>query len=612
MAGFDRWDSGPGPRPPAPAIDPNDFPPEVFRFLDDGQAVSAAPARGSPKGGGALAADDKRKQTMFKLRYSHFSDKDNTLNSHLVADGPSRIDIARFPEEVQPLLREAVAGKHRASYVDMNDLVTIFSLYKEIVDHPDSIPISVLPRELHGKVEAFDVDGNGLISPDELAAAAELYQASQRKQRRYLVALVASFAFILVCLGTVGGLVYAVVEGTKETHTGSAGVTTSAANASSVAMYGTVDVRRVFAEKDAKRNQQFAEDLKNGRIPILASGTDYGKTPEAVQLYGLDAAGGGGPTGAYSFKLAAGAREDQVVALCKVVEQYGAACMNTGSASETAQVLVRGSRAQVESTRSRIQRDAGCLDPRFYPNPHMGCPNEYTVITIEELVNLEVPVHHVSEEVHLHDADAHRRRLAAIEHLILRTPQGRLHRQRKAPNATHGAGARRDLRYLAANGEPAMPAGEMPQESCYSASDAGASYRGGANAVRAPDAAGAMAAFPCEPWDELRMKHAGTMFFSRSDGGDVDDGVLAGNACRAPPGSPFDRPWCFYKADDGSVKLHTCALPSCESEASAASGDDRLFGLDDWSWGLERVQKVVHLRAEVDRGNVVLVAQTGA
>ena len=72
----------------------------------------------------------------------------------------------------------------------------------------------------------FDVDGDGSVAPLELARAAELYKDSKDQVKRLTKLAIVLLLLMGLLLGCITGLVFVVVEGSKETATGSSGVQT--------------------------------------------------------------------------------------------------------------------------------------------------------------------------------------------------------------------------------------------------------------------------------------------------------------------------------------------------------------------------------------------------
>ena len=61
------------------------------------------------------------------------------------------------------------------------------------------IPISQFPESVQGALAAFDNDGSGFISPDELAYAAKLFVEAKESNKKMKKALVAVSLTMVIC-----------------------------------------------------------------------------------------------------------------------------------------------------------------------------------------------------------------------------------------------------------------------------------------------------------------------------------------------------------------------------------------------------------------------------
>ena len=82
--------------------------------------------------------------------------------------------------------------------------------YRELVEQ--------MSPALQESLKAFDLDGDGKVDSYELARAAEAYRQAQTRARRLNRMLLAGSALLLVVLAAFSGLVFTVVELTKESH----------------------------------------------------------------------------------------------------------------------------------------------------------------------------------------------------------------------------------------------------------------------------------------------------------------------------------------------------------------------------------------------------------
>ena len=97
-----------------------------------------------------------------------------------------------------------------------------------------AIPLEGLPEEVRERLLAFDVDGDGHISRDELIRAAEVYRDSVRSVRRMTKIIIALTAVLAAVVGCIGGLTYGIIEATKETKVEGSMLTTPYGDAVSV------------------------------------------------------------------------------------------------------------------------------------------------------------------------------------------------------------------------------------------------------------------------------------------------------------------------------------------------------------------------------------------
>lgn len=79
-----------------------------------------------------------------------------------------------------------------------------------------TIALDGLPDDVRSGLLAFDIDGDGEISREELIRAAEVYRDSVRSVSRMTKIIVALTALLALVVGCNGGLTYAIIEATKE------------------------------------------------------------------------------------------------------------------------------------------------------------------------------------------------------------------------------------------------------------------------------------------------------------------------------------------------------------------------------------------------------------
>ena len=92
------------------------------------------------------------------------------------------------------------------------------ALFGAKVEGASPVEIREMSPALQESLKAFDLDGDGKVDSYELARAAEAYRQAQTRARRLNRMLLAGSALLLVVLAAFSGLVFTVVELTKESH----------------------------------------------------------------------------------------------------------------------------------------------------------------------------------------------------------------------------------------------------------------------------------------------------------------------------------------------------------------------------------------------------------
>jgi len=120
--------------------------------------------------------------------------------------------------------RFAVLNKHfdEVAHAEMVEAAEVFKNMKKM----DGISISSLPKAIQLPLKAFDADGDNTISPEELMHGAELYKAAKDKSK--VMVRIASFLGLLLVLmiGAIAGVTFAMIEVTKEARTADDGAMT--------------------------------------------------------------------------------------------------------------------------------------------------------------------------------------------------------------------------------------------------------------------------------------------------------------------------------------------------------------------------------------------------
>ena len=110
-----------------------------------------------------------------------------------------------------------------------------FSFAKE-----DRLPYNKLPDNVKEVMKAFDTDASGAVDLQELAAAAVAYKKSQEQAKTQQKIIFVILAILVLTIGAITGLTFAVVELSKETKASSDG-TLKAAGSSNVVKVASVD-----------------------------------------------------------------------------------------------------------------------------------------------------------------------------------------------------------------------------------------------------------------------------------------------------------------------------------------------------------------------------------
>jgi len=145
------------------------------------------------------------------------------LASVTITDEAKMIDTSSLPSAVVEALKNFDVG---CDGLSVQDIQLAADKWKASQGMHDGFPLKAFPDDLQGSLKAFDHDGDGMINKAELAAAARMYRESKNNVRALGKVIVALSAVLLLTLFAIMGLVYLVVEMSKETSTGSDGTMT--------------------------------------------------------------------------------------------------------------------------------------------------------------------------------------------------------------------------------------------------------------------------------------------------------------------------------------------------------------------------------------------------
>jgi len=134
-----------------------------------------------------------------------------------------KLDISLLPPEVVEALKKFDEDGNGLSIEDLELAAEKLNASKGM---RDGFSLKAFPDDLQGTMKAFDQDGDGTVNKAELAAAARMYKESKEKVRMLGKIIAALSIVLLLTLLAIMGLVYVVVEMSKETSTGGDGVMT--------------------------------------------------------------------------------------------------------------------------------------------------------------------------------------------------------------------------------------------------------------------------------------------------------------------------------------------------------------------------------------------------
>lgn len=117
---------------------------------------------------------------------------------------------------------------------------TEMELTPSLVRSKSKLEYGRLPDDVREVMKAFDTDGSGSVDISELASAAKAYKKSQDTQAQQQKIIVIILGILLLTLGAITGLTFAMIEVAKETKTSSDG-TMYAAGSSNVVRTASYD-----------------------------------------------------------------------------------------------------------------------------------------------------------------------------------------------------------------------------------------------------------------------------------------------------------------------------------------------------------------------------------
>eukprot|EP00793_Prasinoderma_coloniale_P003961 PRCOL_00006802-RA len=199
------------------------------------------------------------------------------------------LTVDMFPERLQDTVRALDdEGDGVLELDEITEMVEMYAALKE-QNKTGEINISTLPKEIQPSLKVFDVDGDGTVAPMELARGAELYIESKKTVKKLTRLSVALLLLMGVMLAAITGLVFAVVELSKETSTGSGGVQTVKGGDAPVATAKVEERGKLFDLAKAKDSTLLAVTklgpLFSGEDSHAFSVTGYSRMGGEVRFY---------------------------------------------------------------------------------------------------------------------------------------------------------------------------------------------------------------------------------------------------------------------------------------------------------------------------------------
>jgi len=173
--------------------------------------------------------------------------------------------------------------------ISIDELRDSVKTLRDIRTNAASINYTQLPKEVQDVLSVFDGDKSGTVDTAELALGAQLYSASKARNRKLTKVVIGLSLLILVIMAALTGLMFAVVEMSKETKASADGTITVAGSnvtvktdnpgfttATSTKDAGTDGRRRSLLSEDGSQSATTLVDA-NG-VPIVTGVLTDGTT----------------------------------------------------------------------------------------------------------------------------------------------------------------------------------------------------------------------------------------------------------------------------------------------------------------------------------------------
>jgi hypothetical protein len=113
---------------------------------------------------------------------------------------------------------------NQSGEVDEQTLQHAADVLAEFEKNSGQINMALLPRSLQDSLSIFDVNADGMLDVREVQRAAELYHIARMRVKTLVNIIVVLCLLLVVFAGVLGGIMFAVVERTKEVRVNHDGV----------------------------------------------------------------------------------------------------------------------------------------------------------------------------------------------------------------------------------------------------------------------------------------------------------------------------------------------------------------------------------------------------
>ena len=213
------------------------------------------------------------------------------------ADGSSLVNMEGMDPEVRQLLLDMdLDANGRLTVGELRDAVALF---RDVRSNQTGINYTQLPKDVQDVLATFDEDKSGTVDTSELALGAKLYQESKQQSKRLRKIIAGMSLLILMLMAAMTGLVFAVVELSKETKANPDGTMTVAGSDVAVKVENpgfTTSTNTTSGSKDGARRRmllsadggQTATALVDASGAAIVTGALTDDTGTQVDSFGND------------------------------------------------------------------------------------------------------------------------------------------------------------------------------------------------------------------------------------------------------------------------------------------------------------------------------------